>query len=281
MGDISCLPIGLGILSWKGHDSLSVSLETYRAKGLLDYVQEKAIFLPEQRPQETTLATSYGLDIYGHPQNLGILGGFKALAQSLTSDIIVMVENDCPLIVDTPLMQQQLITAYQMIQSGKADIVRLRSRQYPGQDWGVNRKYRTLYPPENASWTQKMMMTCWRALRPEKAMRLAGWSVYENAQEAQKFPHITNYHADQDAYLLDSAFMTWTNQSIMVRKDFFLNKIIAYAENAPTTRRINGFRNLEIEMNSDYWRTGGFKIWIPQGIFTHKRIGERGYIIPR
>ena len=71
--------------------------------------------------------------------------------------------------------------------------------------------------------------------------------------------------------------MTWTNQSIMINRDFFLNNIIDVAEEMETKRRINGFKNLEIEMNSDYWRQSVLGFAIPKGIFTHQRLGDQGY----
>ncbi|MFT6072211.1 MAG: hypothetical protein ACJAXL_000746, partial [Alphaproteobacteria bacterium] len=93
------------------------------------------------------------------------------------------------------------------------------------------------------------------------------------------FPDAAPYHKEDDYYLVDSAYLPWTNQSILLRREFFLDIIIRYAEMAQTKRRINGFRNLEIEMNSDFWRQGHFKICVPKGLFTHRRIGDRGYKI--
>lgn len=274
------MTLGIGILSWRGGDTLKISLESYKNANLFSLCDEKIVFLPEQQDYETRIAQEYGLTVFGHKDNLGILGGFKALAQSMTADYILLLENDCPLIENFTEAHRQITRAKHLLASNQADVVRLRHRDHAGQDWSVVRKYRTLYPAPQSSCLRKIYCSIKRALRPQKAERLKGWSIYapESFQKSL-FPDIVQYNPDDDDYLIDSQFLPWTNQSILLKRDFFLNTIIAYAENAPTKRRINGFRNLEIEMNSDFWHQGHFKIAIPKGLFTHKRIGQRGYAI--
>jgi hypothetical protein len=272
--------LGLGILSWGGGETLKHSLNTYHERDLFSFFQEKVIFLPEQKEFETKIAQDFKLSIFGSKENLGILNGFKALAESLTSDIILLLENDCPLIEDTQEVQRQLAYATQLLHTNQVDIVRLRHRIHAGQDWSVVRKYREYYPDSSASFLQKLYLSCKRLLRPHKAEKLKGWSIY--APESSKktlFPNEVDYSQEHDSYLTNSAYLPWTNQSILIKRDFFLNTIINYAVNAKTTRRINQFKNLEIEMNSHFWRGGNFKIAIPRGLFTHQRIGDRGYRI--
>lgn len=273
------MSLGVGILSWKGKEALSVSLASYRRENLFSLFSEKTIFLPEQRPAETRLAGDYGLTVYGASHNLGILGGFKALAECLTSDIILLLENDCPLVENFTETKRQISYGEALLKNGEADIVRFRSRRAPGQDWSVYRKYHAYYPPADASFYAKSRATLLRALRPGKADKIRGLSIYANEAEAAKNSDIIRYDKENDTYFLTSAYLHWTNQSIMLKRDFFLKTIIAYAETAPTIRRINGFKNLEIEMNSDFWRKNAFNIAVPKGLFTHARIGDRGYKI--
>ena len=70
--------IGFGVLSWRGYDSLANSLESYERQRLLDLFDEKVLFLPEAGPRGIELASLYGLQEKTTPNNLGILGGFKA-----------------------------------------------------------------------------------------------------------------------------------------------------------------------------------------------------------
>ncbi len=274
------MTIGLGILSWKGGDSLKTSLASYAQENLFSLFDENVIFLPEQRAYETQIAQDFNLKIFGHTQNLGILGGFKALASAMTADYILLLENDCPLIENFAEAKRQIMLGQSLLENGTAHIIRLRHRQYAGQDWSVLRKYRILYPAPNASWLQILKCSLKRSLRPQKAERLKGWSIYAPESLGKSlFPDVVQYYSDDDYYVTDSAYLPWTNQSILMKRDFFLNMIIAYAESADTTRRINGFRNLEIEMNSNFWQQGHFKIAIPKGLFTHQRIDDRGYKI--
>ena len=270
----------MGILSWKGGDTLKQSLNSYANANLFSLFDETVIFLPEQGDYETQIAKDFNLKIFGSDKNLGILGGFKALAQSMTADYILLLENDCPLIEDFTEAQKQITLAQSLLDTNQAHIVRLRHREYAGQDWSVVRKYREYYPRMNASVFEKTVCFIKRLMRPQKAERLKGWSIYApESKGGALFPDCIYYNKENAYYITDSAYLPWTNQSILIKRDFFLSMIIAYAESAGTKRRINGFRNLEIEMNSDFWQKGHFKIAIPKGLFTHRRTGERGYKI--
>ena len=70
----------------------------------------------------------------------------------------------------------------------------------------------------------------------------------------------------------------WTNLEMMIERKVFLDTIMPYVDTAPTTRRINGFRNLEIELNgSAFWRRSGWHIGSSPGLFSHKHVEYRGY----
>ena len=103
------MTLGMGILSWKGGDTLKQSLNSYANANLFSLFDETVIFLPEQGDYETQIAKDFNLKIFGSDKNLGILGGFKALAQSMTADYILLLENDCPLIEDFTEAQKQII----------------------------------------------------------------------------------------------------------------------------------------------------------------------------
>ncbi len=269
----------IALLSWKGYDNLKTSLQSYRAAGLFDLFDERVIYLPEQRREETALAEEYGLKIFGSPENKGILHGFQSLAQCATAKYVLLLENDCPIIEDEAEMKRQIAHARETLAAGRANVVRLRSREFPGQDWACERKYREYYPEDNADSFTKIKACVKRAFRPGKARRVQALSLYQGLAEFQKHHNIGNYDAEDDCYYISSRLINWTNQSVMIEREFFLNVIIAYAEKANTRRGANGFKNLEIEMNSDFWREGGFTVCVEKGLFTHRRIGDRGYKI--
>lgn len=275
---VSNMKSGIGLLSWHGYESLKHVLSCYQDVSLFSHFDHRCIFLPEQREKETELARQYGLDIYGSEKNLGILGGFQRLAECVDSDIMLLLENDCPTDESPEKVKQQINQAFDLIKSGRADIVYMRNRARPGYCFDAPGKFKRLYPPPHSSQTEKIKGFLRRSFRPGKARRMAGWSAYtDDAHHHPACRQYVSYDEDLDCYFTNSAHISWTNQSVMLKKSFFMEKILSYAVSAKTRRRVNGFKNLEIEMNAPYWRTLNAKIAIPQGLFTHARIGARGY----
>ena len=60
-------------------------------------------------------------------------------------------------------------------------------------------------------------------------------------------------------------------------RDFFLNVIIKEAEITNSKNKINGFKNIEIELNKKWWRNKKWNMVITNGLFKHLRIDNRGY----
>lgn len=269
--------LGLGVLSWHGYDTLRQSLESYRGvQGFLDLFDERVIFFPEISDEARALAAEFGFVAAGQPENLGIMDGFRGLAKALSSETVVLVENDCPLIEDLQTASQELSHGFALIESGKAQVVRLRSRRDPGEAFETVDKYSRFFPPEDASLAQKIKGFALRFLRPGKRKRLTGTSVYVEANPAEKFPNNVKA-AGQGFYLLPTSVVTWTNQSIMINRRFFLETIIARSEAVEGRRKVNGFKNLEIELNDRWWRTRPWSVAVAPGLFTHRRLGNRGY----
>ena len=71
--------------------------------------------------------------------------------------------------------------------------------------------------------------------------------------------------------------MNWSNLAIMVDRNFFLNVIIKEAEITDSNKRINGFKNIEIELNKKWWRNQNWNLIITNGLFKHLRVDNRGY----
>ena len=268
--------LGLGILSWHGYDTLRASLETYPQTGFLDLFSERVIYFPEITDQGRDLANQFGFQAKGQPDNLGILNGFKGLAESMTAEHVLLLENDCPLVESVSEAKRQIDKAQQLISCDRAEIVRMRSRRDPGEAFDTAEKYRKIYPSNHAMRAEKIRAAITRTLRPGKAKKLIGTAVYVESAPAEKFPDYI-VEAGDKFYLAPPSVVTWTNQSILLPRDFFLQIIIARAEAVSTKRRVNGFKNLEIELNDSWWQSRPWKIGIAPGLFTHRRLGNRGY----
>jgi hypothetical protein len=264
--------VGLGILSWHGHTSLGAALKSYAQEDFFSLFDECMLFAPEADEKVIATAQQYPVRIESASDNKGILSGMAEIAERLTTDYIFFTENDCPLVEPRENARQQISTALELLHNGKACMARMRHTRQFGETFGTYDKYLRYYPtPDSASANMR------RILRPAKAKRLCGTSIYVEDNPAQKFPKYIR-KAHDGFYLVDASVMPWTNQSILIQRDFFLDTIIPYCVSAPLRRTINGFRNLEIELNqSRFWTESGWKIACGTGLLTHKREDDRGY----
>jgi hypothetical protein len=251
-------------LSWGGLESLRASLDSYAREGLLSLFDEALLFLPEMTADGAAVANAYGLAYEGSRANLGILGGFKALASTMTSRLVLLLENDCPLIEPRGEAVRQLDLAARAVTSGEVVVFRMRHVAHPGQKFATLDKYRRLHGPG-------VLPALRRGLRPGKARRLAGTAVYAEAAPEARFPDLIE-RTPEGWLSVSSACLPWTNQSVLVARDFYLGTIIAEAEAHPSRRLVNGFPDIEKEWNGPCWRMSGWRIGVDRGLFTHERM---------
>lgn len=256
--------VGMGVLSWGGLASLREALESYSREDLFSLFDEVLVFLPEMTDEGAALAREFGLPFAGSPQNLGILGGFRTIAESMTSPILLLMENDCPLIEPRAEAARQIALARDALAREEVAAFRMRHTLHPGQKFPGLAKYARYYGPGVGPALR-------RALRPGKARRLAGNALYMERAPERRFPDLFTRTAE--GWLsVSAACLPWTNQSVMVRRDFYLDTIAAFAEANPTTRTRNGFPGVEKEWNRPRWRNSGWRIGSDRGLFTHERI---------
>lgn len=264
---------GLGILSWRDHDTLGRTLETYAHADLFGLFDEVLVFLPEMDAAGVAVADRFGLAHTGSRQNLGILGGFKALAESLSSAHVLLLENDCPLIEPHDEAARQLDLASAALGGGEVDVFRMRHRDHPGDKFDTLAKHLRYYPRPGAPQRQKRAAALRRILRPGKARRMIGAAPYAMDAPETRFPrHIRR--AEDGSLRVSSQVLNWTNQSVFLSRDFFLDTLVAYAEAHPSPRTVNGFPDLEKELNCRWWRAQEFTIGLDRGLFTHARLPD-------
>ena len=264
--------IGLGILSWRGAQSLRHSLESYQKNGFFELFDDVITFLPD--PDEAVLEAVKGFPVrvVTAPENKGILHGMEMTARSLSTDLVFHAENDCPLIENKAESARQIKIASDLIINGKAVMARMRHRKFPGQDFDTYDKYLRYYPHQD---TLKTKMR--RFFRPGKARRLQGTAIYIDGAHAKKFPDVIE-DIGHGFYLVDANVMPWTNQSIIYEREFFLETLMPFCHAVPFRRGANGFPNMEVELNNcRFWRKSGWKIACGPGLLTHKRAESRGY----
>ncbi len=264
------MSVGVSILSWRGAETLRPSLESYAAAKLFDVFTESQIFLPDPDKAVIEVANAFEINVKTIPQNLGIMENMVAAAESMSTDYILMLENDCPLIEPISEVRRQLTKSLELLERHDVIMARLRSVRAPCQAFSGLEKYRRLYDGSLKSRITKR-------LRPDKLQRLTGYALYDGPESiGRHLPHFED--VGDNFYLIDASVMPWTNQSILIHRETFLNKIIPLGRTVKTRRHANSLPNLEIELNkSPAWRSSGWKIACGPGLFTHERIGDRGY----
>ena len=272
--------IGIGILSWKAHETLRKSLDSYRANGFLDCFDQKVIYFSDISTEDKAIASEYGWDYAGGP-NEGIAGGMKHLAENIETDYILLLQNDNPIVEDVEFAKAYLDKVIALLQSGKADLARMRHRWQVGEGFADVAKYLKYYDVKNQSpdfipmeheiktipsWKKQLN----RLLKPHNAKRFIGRSIYIEENPNEIYPQWIK--RDGDILICDSAVLDFTDQCLLISRDTWLNVFVPFVEaNPASTRSSNGFQAPELCINGPWWRDSHFKIAQGRGLFTHAR----------
>lgn len=271
--------LGIGILSWRGYESLRATLESYQKSGLFDCFSEKLLFLPQIEDQGIALAQEFRIPYQGTDKNLGIMGGFKAMAEAMTSDYVLLAENDFQMSQTHDAPRAALGRALQSLKDGRSHVWRFRHLKYPGQKFYIEKTMR-YWPAAEAPLLEKLGAFLRRFARPTKAHRLKGLTPYFRANPAQDFPDVIKQTESGD-FLVRTDVINWANNVFLVKRSFFLEVIIPEAERHISGRLINGFPTIETELNrSEWWKNKDSGLWAGisnPGLFTHDRLNDRGY----
>ena len=263
------LLFSIGILSWQGYDSLENSLYSYKKNGLSNMTKHKYVCLPEYNEEGIKIAEKYNYKPILIKENLGILGGFKKLAKEMPKGPILLLENDLELVEKKQEIYSQLQKSINLLNEHGLIQVRLRSRTSPGEPFVGLKKYKNY-------WSDNLISKTKRLFRPFKARRLIGTSTYYHKEPDKIHPDIVKKICE-GFYIVPSSVLTWANLAILVDRDVYLRTIIKKAEQTKSKKKINGFKNIEIELNNSWWRNNEFKILVAPGLFKHNRLSNRGY----
>ena len=263
------LNFSIGILSWKGYASLYNSLKSYEENGLNSLTKSKFICLPEYNNEGIKISKNFGYKPILFEKNIGILNGFKNLALNMPEGPLLLLENDLSLVANDKTTHTLLKQSLEHLYKYKAAQVRLRSIKDPGEPFHAIHKYKKY-------WGCGTIKKIKRLLRPNKAKKLIGTGIYTEKDPHIKFPKYIS-KLENNSYLITSEIMNWSNLAIMVDRNFFLKVIIKEAEITDSNKKVNGFKNIEIELNNRWWRDKRWNLIITNGLFKHLRVDDRGY----
>lgn len=271
--------LALGLLSWRAPETLAATLDTYAARGLFDLFDEKRVYFQQITDTDRAVAARHGLTAEGDGRNTGIEGGVRALVGGTRADLILLLENDCPLVVDAATARDALERAVRDMADHAIPVFRMRSRRHPGEGFTRADKYQGLFgvrdpldsdivfhPPSPVAALAR------RTLRPLKARRFRGDAVYvERDPVAAQGRAVA--HTENGNYMTDSRFINWSNQSVLVRPAFMRDTLFPGIDAHPSARTIAGAQDLERAANRRWWRALRVPVGISDtGLFTHSRL---------
>lgn len=267
---------GLGILTWRSAATLALTLKSHEISGLADAVDEKVVFIQEMDVESVAIAKAFGYRAEGCLKNIGIQDGLKSVAECLESDRIILNENDFQTISTPEETHSELTTAHRLMDEGTATYVMLRSLHKPGAPDRIAENYADFFPGPNAS--PRMKRRAARALerRAPKARYIAFQMSIIRGDFEDTHPGIVE-RLDGDWLRIPAKWQLWSNNPMLIDRRFFLDKLIAHAEEVTPRALINGFPNLENELNDRWWRAQDWWVARGAGIFQHRRLGDRGY----
>ena len=248
------------MLCYKRYDTFRSALVSYQRAGLFEQADEVLIAFNELDDDARAIANEFELSCIGSEENTGILGGFKMLANGLKSDIVLLLENDLPLIESADEAKRQIENARSALEKDDVDIFRFRHRIMPGYRDQASSKFLRYYRPSLSAQMRRLF-------RPGKAEKMIGNSIYVFTEPDKIFDDV--HRMPNGWFKISAKHITWSNQSIMIRRRFFLDQILGYAEAHPSNRSVNGFPDIEKELNSAYWRKSGWFVGADLGLFTH------------
>ena len=271
--------LGLSILSWRAWNTLEATLKSHQENGLFNHFDKTAIYFQDLCDKDIEIANRYGLDYTGGPNN-GIALGMRNSANYLGTDYVLFLENDCPTIASPPEVQRELAIAIDYLMKGKIDVMRLRSRLYPGEGFADASKYLRYYlprDPEPSVDITGLIPPAWKRwlrwiFKHYNVHLMKGRSLYVEKSPELLFPK-TIHKTEDGIWIGDSSCMDWTNQSVLTSRKFFIDVLMPFVDTRLLRlSKVSKIRNdPERQLNCRWWRNKHFKIGQGPGIFTHNR----------
>lgn len=234
------LNLSVGILSWKSPRTLLNTLESYKGSGLLDIVNDATILFQEGDSADKSIAELYKTNAIISEYNVGIGKGLTMLAQSALTPNILLLENDWVCIEKVDVVYEQLACGLELLNSGKADMVKYRHRYNPGAPL-----YTVQYMGDEMK-SPKHLFDC----------------VHWTEDPDKKFPDIISKDIYTNYYLCDSKYANHTNNPTMFKTKFYLKNISPFSgDGVDLEGKIDG-----------WWQEQNFTVAHGLGLFTHHRI---------
>jgi glycosyltransferase involved in cell wall biosynthesis len=252
-------PITLALLTWKSPLTLGRTLSSLAP--IQDLFGECLVVCQEGDPEEIALCEKYGFLAVSTPVNLGIQGGIEHAVKSASNPVVVFLENDCGYIGGDG-GRAALEDVVHHFQSGKFDVIRLQAR-------GL-KKFRRYWRLRDGV-VRRRLYGClrWQEANSCRAQELFVKNHIPAPSDSLK-------RISEHLWVTDSRSISWVNRPFVVKRNWFLEVLIPFANSRCHARSVNGLPDLEVPINSrggrGWWRSQRFAIGLVKNdLFGHSR----------
>lgn len=235
------LPISFGILSMGSPLTLKNTLQSYVDSKLFNLSDDVSIFFQNVTEEDLNIASEYNINsVISSSGNIGIGKALTALCQKAKNKYWMGLENDWENIHDPYLTTSRVTAGIHLLESGKADAIRFRSRRYPGSPL-----YTTTYMGREMD-------------SPMHLIECAFWRENPDVD----FPEYIQKDIDTGFYIADSKYANFTNNPTLYSSQFYIDNVSPFSGN---------LIDLEGKIET-FWKEGNFKVAMGEGLFCHTRL---------
>ncbi|MBB4658115.1 hypothetical protein [Parvularcula dongshanensis] len=245
--------LGVGILCRRGCTGLEEALRSLSDGGVFGLAGEATVLFQGRCPDGPPLAEQYGLAWCSAAKKGTTVQGLRRLAEGMQSDLLLLLGQDAYLLCQPEAVAEQIGAAGELLLSGRAQTVRLGLRS--PADLGPRRCI-----AYERFWGAGPLAPLRRAVHPIQARKAAGAAVFLHDCADRRHRGLID-RADDGTYLVSSACLPWTSRSVMVRRDFLLERILPELGRSWLGRRRS-------EWEGRAWRRSGWRVGVPAGLFV-------------
>ena len=268
--------VSVGVLSFGALQTISRALKAHRESGLIDCAGEFFVHFNAITPEDKRVAEEAGVSYSGTAENFGIYGGFRAIAERARNPYVLILENDIVPLPGARVRECLEACVSDMIEHG-IKCFSLRSRREPGEGAPYTKYIKTFGLVEPIA----------PGLAAKKAAPFSRLRMFLEHGGIDKFRAASLFcerdpeTIQKDAvrrlpsgnYMTDSRYRNWSNQAVLVERQYFFDVVCRRVEEHPDPRLVNGHQDIERALNRRWWRRRRDSMGhAGEGVFTHRRL---------
>eukprot|EP00667_Euglena_gracilis_P014228 EG_transcript_14727 len=244
--------------------TLRHALRSWHSHRLLQMAQQRLFWLQGVNASVDAELRASGFETFGG-SNVNIAMAVENLMEHATTELILILEKDWVLVESALEAFEQLQTGVQLLQSGKANVVRYRSHyQYGYPMWMFSiigerneQTFAKKYP-------QMMQYFC----------NCFHW--YTMAEMQKKYPNIFSFcGANSTVICVDSSRCNWTNNPALFKAAFWRQHLSPIAHTCGPAQANRCFEDT-LDTKPETWKAKHLTVAFTEGLFKHVDIQKYG-----